>query len=105
VCPDEINAKDRHVVQAAMTRGAEVIVTFNLRDFPSSILDPLGIKAISPADFALSLLALEPLIVSRRINEIAEKLDEDLPQYLKKLRKQIPAFAEYYAQRVGIELE
>ena len=31
---------DRHVVAAAMEVEAEVIVTFNLRDFPQSVLQP-----------------------------------------------------------------
>ena len=47
---------DRHVVAAAVKTRAEAIVTFNLKDFPISVLDPLGIVAIHPDDFIGNLL-------------------------------------------------
>jgi hypothetical protein len=37
--------KDRHVLAAAARAGVRVIVTYNLRDFPSSSLTPYGITA------------------------------------------------------------
>jgi hypothetical protein len=46
---------DRHVVAAAIYTEAQVIVTLNLRDFPPSSLEPLGVRAIHPDDFAISL--------------------------------------------------
>jgi predicted nucleic acid-binding protein len=36
------DAKDRHVLAAAIKAGAQVIVTRNLKDFPASDLQPLG---------------------------------------------------------------
>ena len=51
---------DRHVVAAAIEGEAEVIVTFNLRDFPESALEPLGLKAMHPDDFVLSLYEAHP---------------------------------------------
>lgn len=56
--PSEVDAKDRHVVAAAVAAGAPVIVTSNLRDFPAPALAPLGIEAQSPDDFLLQLYAL-----------------------------------------------
>jgi predicted nucleic acid-binding protein len=46
--PDE---KDRHVLAAAIHAKADIILTFNLRDFPSERLRPYGIEANSPDDF------------------------------------------------------
>lgn len=43
--------KDRHVLAAAITAGAAVIVTFNLRDFPRTALAPYGITAEHPDTF------------------------------------------------------
>lgn len=58
--PDE---DDRHVLAAALQAKAPVIVTFNLRDFPSAVLEPLGVFAIHPDDFVLERIAdgLEPI--------------------------------------------
>ncbi len=47
---------DRHVLAAAIHCQAKAIITFNLKDFPESVLLPLGIEAIHPDDFVLRLL-------------------------------------------------
>lgn len=43
--------KDRHVLAAAIKAGASVIVTYNLRDFPTAALEPYGIEAQHPDEF------------------------------------------------------
>jgi hypothetical protein len=48
--------KDRHVVAAAIQAGATVIVTYNLRDFPSPALAQFGIEAFHPDEFVEYLL-------------------------------------------------
>ena len=45
------DADDRHVLAAALHGGAEVIVTYNLRDFPARALARLGLRAQHPDDF------------------------------------------------------
>jgi predicted nucleic acid-binding protein len=52
--------KDRHVLAAAVRANAEVIVTFNLRDFPEPALKPYDITAVGPDDFLLDQLDLYP---------------------------------------------
>lgn len=52
--------KDRHVLAAAVRANAEVIVTFNLRDFPEAALKPFDITAIHPDEFLLDQLDLYP---------------------------------------------
>ncbi len=42
---------DRHVLAAAITGRVDVIVTFNLKDFPPEVLDPFGIEVQDPDDF------------------------------------------------------
>jgi len=54
---------DRHVLAAAVAGHADSIVTINIKHFPSSILDPLGITALHPDEFLLQQLQLEPLVV------------------------------------------
>lgn len=50
---------DRHVVAAAIHTRAEVIVTFNLKDFPDNILSQYNLKAIHPDDFITDLFDLD----------------------------------------------
>ncbi|EWH00140.1 PIN domain-containing protein [Halomonas sp. BC04] len=42
---------DRHVLAAAIRAGAQLIVTFNLKDFPADTLDGFGIEAVHPDTF------------------------------------------------------
>lgn len=65
---------DRHVLAAAVRAGAQVIVTSNLRDFPSAILSPLGIEAQAPDEFVLNLLDLAPAAVAAIIGQQAADL-------------------------------
>jgi predicted nucleic acid-binding protein len=49
---------DRHVLAAAIKCNAHAIVTFNLKDFPSSELSKYDIEAISPDEFIQNQLDL-----------------------------------------------
>ncbi|MCC8466737.1 PIN domain-containing protein [Photorhabdus bodei] len=49
---------DRHVLAAAIRANAEVIVTFNLKDFPRGLLSTLNIEAIHPDEFISDLFDL-----------------------------------------------
>lgn len=51
---------DRHVVAAALQGRADMIVTANMRDFPSGILDPMGLEVQHPDEFLLNQLDLDP---------------------------------------------
>jgi predicted nucleic acid-binding protein len=52
--------KDRHVLAAAVRANAEVIVTFNLSDFPEPALKPYDIVAVRPDDFCwISLTCIQ----------------------------------------------
>ncbi len=60
---------DRHVVAAGIHGGANLIVTFNLKDFPPSQLKPYNLSAQHPDDFIFDLLDLHPA----RVCEAAAK--------------------------------
>ncbi len=51
------------LVAAAIRAGAEVIVTYNLRDFPAEVLTRYDVEALHPDDFLLYLLDLAPGVV------------------------------------------
>lgn len=54
--------KDRHVLAAAVRANAEVLVTFNIADFPDPALKPYDVQAIHPDDFLLDQLDLYPAV-------------------------------------------
>jgi hypothetical protein len=58
--PDE---NDRHVLAAAICAGADVIVTYNLSDFPAATLEQYGIEAQHPDKFITHLIDLAPSVV------------------------------------------
>lgn len=49
---------DRHVLATAIRSNADVIVTLNLKDFPSGALAEFGIEALHPDDFVSDLFDL-----------------------------------------------
>lgn len=53
------DADDRHVLAAAIKGDADIIVTFNLRDFPARTLENYQIRAQHPDNFIVSLLELD----------------------------------------------
>lgn len=55
---------DRHVLAAAMVGRADVVVTFNLKDFPAETLTRYGIAAQHPDDFVSHLIDLDQTAVA-----------------------------------------
>lgn len=60
---------DRHVLAAAVEGGCDVIVTFNLKDFPNEILATYDLIAISPDVFVSQCLTDRPSQVSLAIQK------------------------------------
>ncbi len=66
------DADDCHVLAGAIHARAPQIVTWNLKDFPASALQPYGIEALSPDQFLVGLLPdwknliVESLTVQRK---------------------------------------
>lgn len=54
---------DRHVLAAAIEAAADVIVTFNTRDFPPAEVGRHGIQVLDPDAFVLALLGRYPEVV------------------------------------------
>lgn len=65
---------DRHVLAAAIVANADVIVTFNLRDFPSENLEIYGIEALHPDEFIGHLLDLTPSTVISAVATVRTRL-------------------------------
>ena len=65
---------DRHVLAAAIASNADVLLTVNLKDFPSSVLAQYEIEAQHPDDFITELLAVKPLRLIQAIQTIQTRL-------------------------------
>jgi len=82
---------DRHVLAAAIHGCANLIVTFNLRDFPHEVLAPFDIEALHPDDFILDLLERDTVAVISALQRQRAQLVQpafEIDRYLDILRKQ-----------------
>jgi predicted nucleic acid-binding protein len=71
--------KDRHVLAAAVAADSELVVTFNLADFPPEACEPVGAEAIHPDDFLLDLRDLAPEAVRAALEQQAADLHPPWP--------------------------
>jgi predicted nucleic acid-binding protein len=62
--------KDRHVLAAAIVGRADLIVTYNLTDFPVERLAPYGIEAQHPDQFLRHQFDLNPDLVCGVVREL-----------------------------------
>lgn len=82
---------DRHVLAAALAAQAQVIVTYNLRDFPTSALQPHQLVAQHPDAFLLRIIALNPLVVRATVEthqQALQKPPKTPAEYLATLSQQ-----------------
>jgi hypothetical protein len=82
---------DRHVLAAAIAGNASVIVTWNLKHFPASQLQPHGIAGLSPDDFLMSLHADLPDALAASVLRARQNLRKSLPsveEFIEALERQ-----------------
>tara|TARA_A100001391_G_scaffold65878_5_gene41515 strand:+ start:11870 stop:12448 length:579 start_codon:yes stop_codon:yes gene_type:complete len=93
---------DRHVLAAAIAGKASIIVTWNLKDFPATALDPHGVGCVSPDDFLTGLHSTLPdtLIASvRRARQNLRKTVPSADDFLDAIERQgLTAFATLLRQ-------
>ncbi|MBK8233896.1 MAG: PIN domain-containing protein [Candidatus Eisenbacteria bacterium] len=85
--PDQ---NDRHVLAAAIAGRADVIVTFNLKDFPADVLSAYGIEAQNPDEFLVHQFHLSPEAVCDAAKSIRERLRNparSVAEYLETLQR------------------
>jgi predicted nucleic acid-binding protein len=82
---------DCHVLAAAIRCSADVIVTFNLKDFPSDYLSTFDVEAQHPDEFILYLLDLYPVQVCSAAEKVRQRLKNPVmnpEKYLENLLRQ-----------------
>ena len=65
---------DRHVLAAAIRAGADVIVTYNVTDFPPSAVAKYEIEAQHPDEFIMKLSGFAPEVVCLAVKRQRENL-------------------------------
>jgi hypothetical protein len=90
----ENDEKDRHVLAAAVSCGAGIIVTSNLRHFQKTHLGKWGVVALHPAAFLGVLHRQDPAIVMAKLRQQAADRGRSLPELLRILGKTVPEFVD-----------
>ena len=88
--------KDRHVLAAAVGAGGEVVVTKNLKDFPATACESLGIQIVSPDNFLVDLHKVDPSAGLRALSDQAAALTRPpltVHDVLDHLARDVPEFA------------
>lgn len=65
------HTKDRHVLAAALSARADVLLTFNLKDFPKESLRGGKVRVLHPDAYLLELLEKEPVTVRGQLKQQA----------------------------------
>ncbi len=105
----DINVKATFFLMQAMlphlARGASVIVTWNLRDFPAAALRPFGLRKSSPDAFLMDLYAAAPDLVIAAAAGARANLRESAhsaADFVDALRRQkLKRFAEAVSGRIS----
>lgn len=94
------DAKDRHVLAAAIRGGADTVVTFNLKDFPPASVADHGVEVVHPDTFLTRLLAERPgdaIAALRRGTADLRNPTQTLEELLASLTATVPIFANLAA--------
>lgn len=95
--------KDRHVLAAAVRANAEVLVTFNLKDFPRECVAGYEIEILHPDEFLLDQLDLYPgatVNTLRLLSSIYESPVLKIDDIVTSLGVVVPQFAEAIRQHL-----
>lgn len=65
--------KDRHVAATALATAADAVVTINIRDFRSRVLDEAGIAVVTPGQLVERVLDDAPEVVQQAVRRIATR--------------------------------
>jgi predicted nucleic acid-binding protein len=103
VLPD---SNDRHVLAAAICASAQIIVTFNVSDFPLKSTKKYGVEAQHPDRFLCHLLDIMPLTIIETVKETRLSLKnppKSAIEYLVILEQQsLPLTVKYLREHIDL---
>jgi hypothetical protein len=86
--------KDRHVLAAAVHANADLIVTYNAKDFPQMTIAPYSIMVQGPSTFLTTLYQRDPNAVIQSLEEQAAAINKSVHYVLSRLRINVPHFVD-----------
>jgi predicted nucleic acid-binding protein len=90
-CIPDLN--DRHVVAAAISGAADIIVTLNKKHFPTSCIAQYSLSCQTPDEFLVRQFLLAPELVLEKVDLQAATLGQERAFIVEQLRKMTPLFA------------
>ncbi len=93
--------KDRHVLAAAVRAKAQIIVTYNGKDFPPASLAPHAITALGPSAFLKALYDKSPSAIIETLHRQAAAINQSMDYLLSRLRINAPVFVERIENEMG----
>ena len=97
---------DRHVLAVAIHCDAQVIVTFNTKDFPSEALMPYNIEAVHPDTFLINQYDLSNVEVIKAVKAIRGRLRKpklSAEAYLESLElTNLPGFSDLLSDSIDL---
>ena len=98
------DAKDRHVLAAAVHANSRTIVTYNLRHFPLNTTASWRVTAVGPSLFLNLLYASDPKPVLEVLRQQATEIKRTFPDQLRVLHKAVTAFVEIVCRDTRTEI-
>jgi len=86
--------KDRHVLAAAVRAGADCIVSDNINDFPTAILQPFGLECLTAQEFLLHQYHLDPDAFIVVLTDQAKETKRTLSELVVLLSQYAPKIAD-----------
>ena len=90
-CIPDLN--DRHVMAAAISGAADIIVTLNKKHFPTSCIAQYSLSCQTPDEFLVRQFSLAPELVLEKVDLQAATLGQERAFIVEQLRKMTPLFA------------
>ena len=84
------DAKDRHVLAAAVRCGAHAIVTNNVRHFPPQAVKPYDIDVLTADEFLLHQFHLDPELMLEKMLQQAITRGVDFDALVTRLQSAVP---------------
>lgn len=99
-----VDSKDRHVAAAAIQANASVIVTFNLKHFPSESLARFDIEARHPDLFLTDLNDIDAKLVLDRLHRMAAQRGKSVEDVALRIAEFAPRFVHGLAAPLDWDL-